>query len=74
MGDSGLPLADLLETLVIERSVAQSEQNRTKVCPNCGNTVDGVEQAGEVGCSVCYMVFAKEIDRVVRELHGRAHQ
>ncbi|HUV04643.1 MAG TPA: hypothetical protein VMX94_06000 [Armatimonadota bacterium] len=73
-GDSGLLLTDLLKVLVTESSVAESEQNRTKVCPVCGNTIEEVEQGGMVGCSMCYTVFRTELDRVIRELHGRSRK
>jgi len=71
-GDSGLLLTDLLKALATECSVSENEQDRTKVCPSCGNTVDEVEQGGMVGCSMCYTVFRAEVDRVIRELHGRS--
>ena len=69
-GDSGLLLTDMLKTLVMARSSSESGGNRTKVCPNCGNTVGEVKEAGIVGCSMCFMVFRDEIDRVIEELHG----
>ena len=70
-GDRGLPLTDLLKALVIEPSVSEGRENRTKVCPSCGNTVDEITGAGMVGCAVCYMVFREEIDQVICQLHGR---
>lgn len=72
VGDSGLPLTDLLKVLVLDRSAIESEENRTKVCPGCGNTIDEVTEAGIVGCSMCFVVFRDEIDRVIGELHGGA--
>jgi protein arginine kinase activator len=68
-GDSRLPLTDLLNVLVLERSGSESDSDRTKVCPSCGNSVQRVLEAGEVGCSTCYSVFRKEIDEVVRAMH-----
>ena len=69
-GDSGLLVTDLLEVVSTERPVADGDQNRTKVCPNCGNTVNVVEESGVVGCAVCYMVFQTEVDRLIAEMHG----
>ena len=71
-GDSGLPMPDLLKALVLERSTSESERDRTKECPRCGNTREELAESAMVGCSVCYMVFRDEIDRLVRELHGSA--
>lgn len=73
-GESRLPLADLLDVLITERAAAGSDIDRTKVCPTCGNTEQRVLEAGEVGCPACYAVFRKEIDRIVRALHGPSAQ
>lgn len=70
-GDRGLLVTECLQALVIERSSVEGEQNRTKVCPDCGNTVNVIEESGDVGCAMCYTVFRTEIDRVIRALHGR---
>lgn len=69
-GNSGLSLTDLVRVLSAGCSASQGANNRTKVCPYCGNTQDEVEQAGMVGCSMCYIVFEAEVDRVIRFLHG----
>ena len=66
-GDGGLLLTELLQA---ERFSANGEQNRTKVCPHCGNTVNKIIEAGEVGCAMCYVVFRDEVDKVIQELHG----
>jgi len=71
LGNSGLPLVDLLGVLTTENSVTKKEQNRTKVCPRCGNTIGDVTESGMVGCSTCYTVFKAEIDQVIEKLHGR---
>ena len=73
-GDSGLPMPDLLKALVLESSVSESEGNRSERsgCPQCGNTREELAESGMLGCSVCYMVFREEVDRLVSELHGSA--
>ena len=68
-GNSGLLVTELLG---IERSVSKIEQDRTKVCPDCGNTVDDVTEAGILGCPTCCSTFEDEIAQVVYELHGYA--
>ncbi len=69
-GESRLPLADMLNVLITERAASMSGGDRTKVCPTCGNTEQRVLEAGEVGCPSCYSVFRKEIDEIIRALHG----
>lgn len=73
-GDSGLPLTEMLDVLATGKPVARDEPDRTKVCPECGNTVDEVVEAGEVGCSTCYLVFREQVEQVIRKLHGRVSQ
>lgn len=68
-GESRLPLTDLLNVLITERAGRESDSDRTKVCPSCGNTVQTVLETGGVGCSTCYSIFRKEIDEVVRAMH-----
>jgi protein-arginine kinase activator protein McsA len=68
-GDGGLLMMELLE--VASANFADSERNRTKVCPRCGNTSDRIKEVGEVGCAMCYVVFRDQVDRVIEELHGR---
>jgi len=70
LGDTGFPLTDLFTALVTERSGAGIGQNRTKVCPSCGNTEKEATEAGMVGCPLCYSVFRDEIAEVIRKLHG----
>lgn len=69
-GDGGLSVTEALTTLVVEPMSLQSEQNRTKVCPVCGNGVSDVLEAGMTGCSTCYTVFRTEVDGVISQLHG----
>lgn len=73
-GDSGLPMPDLLKALVLERLFSEIETDRPERsgCPRCGNTMQELAESAMVGCSVCYMVFRDEVDRLIRELHGSA--
>lgn len=70
LGDCGLMPTHLLKTFESKESFSEIKESRTKICPNCGNTVDEVREAGVLGCAECYAVFRDEVDRVIRQLHG----
>lgn len=69
-GNSGLLLSELLGIRISKLSASNKEQNRTKVCPNCGNTIENAKQTGMLGCPTCYIVFEEEITPIISELHG----
>lgn len=69
-GDSSLSLAELLEVCIGRLSVSEGEQNRTKVCPGCGNTVEEAKRTGMMGCSMCYVSFRDDIESLITKLHG----
>lgn len=70
LGADGPPLVELFRGLVWDAPDSENGENRTKVCPSCGNTLDEVIEFGMVGCFTCYMVFRDQIDKVIRKLHG----
>jgi protein arginine kinase activator len=41
-----------------------------RACPECGMTWAEFRQHGRFGCSSDYEVFAKEIDRLLKRIHG----
>jgi protein-arginine kinase activator protein McsA len=69
-GDGELLIADTLELLATERQTPAAERDRTKVCPNCGNTVDDVLESGVAGCPTCYKVLRSAIDLAIDRWHG----
>lgn len=71
-GNKGLLLTELLQSIQADRSFADDGADRTKVCPGCGNTVDGARETGMLGCCMCYVVFRDEVDNLIAELHGYA--
>lgn len=69
-GNSGLLLTELVNIHLSKLSASSKEQNRTKVCPNCGNTIENTRQTGMVGCPTCYIIFEEEVGAIIAELHG----
>jgi protein arginine kinase activator len=39
-------------------------------CPGCGMTFNNICESGSLGCSQCYQVFEKEMDPILRRIHG----
>lgn len=41
-----------------------------KKCPGCESTYAEIAKLGRVGCPECYTVFANELSRMIRSVHG----
>ena len=41
-----------------------------KKCPKCDSTYADIARDGRVGCPECYTVFANELSRMIRSVHG----
>ena len=39
-------------------------------CPNCGLSYEKFRSTGKLGCSRCYDAFGKELENVIRGIHG----
>ena len=40
------------------------------VCPNCGMRYRDFQQTGKIGCSVCYATFRRQLEPILRRIHG----
>ncbi len=40
------------------------------VCPNCGMSYRDFQQTGKIGCSVCYATFRRQLEPLLRRIHG----
>ncbi len=45
-------------------------QPRVEECPNCHMTYRDFSRNGKIGCSICYEIFAKKLEPLLRRLHG----
>ena len=43
----------------------------TKKCPHCGGVFSEMAELGRLGCPACYGVFAAELEKPLRVMHGR---
>ncbi|MGN0949758.1 MAG: UvrB/UvrC motif-containing protein [Mitsuokella sp.] len=48
----------------------QEEQMTELVCPNCGMSYRDFQQTGKIGCSVCYATFRRQLEPLLRRIHG----
>jgi protein arginine kinase activator len=39
-------------------------------CPNCGMSYEDFQQTGRIGCSVCYGSFRRQLEPLLRRIHG----
>ena len=46
------------------------EQVTELVCPNCGMSYRDFQQTGKIGCSVCYSTFRRQLEPLLRRIHG----
>ncbi|NLB53981.1 MAG: hypothetical protein GX808_13740 [Syntrophomonadaceae bacterium] len=40
------------------------------ICPNCGMKFIDIRQTGKLGCAECYQAFNKDIEPILRRIHG----
>ena len=50
------------------KAVAAAEEDQT--CPQCGMARRELYLQGQMGCARCYEVFAAEVRRALKEIHG----
>lgn len=48
----------------------QKELRAERKCPSCGTVYPEIAKSGKVGCPECYTVFADELSRLIRSVHG----
>ncbi len=76
---TGFSLADMLLGNFqknIGPVVQRTEQRAggTKVCPECGFTIEDLQKVRRFGCGTCYKVFADELAVMLRGMHkGSSH-
>ena len=63
-------LSDLLAGLADLGSNAAPEAVATIKCQSCGFTYQDFKKVGRFGCSECYEAFKKQIDPLLKRIHG----
>lgn len=63
-------MSDLLAGLAdMGASLDSSAANNVK-CPTCGFTYNDFKKAGRLGCGDCYEAFKKQLDPLLKRIHG----
>lgn len=53
-----------------EKERPQAPREDELVCPNCGMSYHDFLQTGKIGCSVCYATFRRQLEPILRRIHG----
>lgn len=53
-----------------DESDRRQEKVTELVCPNCGMSYQDFQQTGKIGCSVCYSTFRRQLEPLLRRIHG----
>lgn len=66
-------LADLLAGLAdFSKNLPEQKEAEFK-CPNCGLSYADFKKVGRLGCSQCYSVFRKNLEPLLKRIHGSSH-
>jgi len=63
-------LSDLLAGLADLGATVEPEVMGTAKCPSCGFTYQDFKKAGRLGCGDCYESFKKQLDPLLKRIHG----
>ena len=53
-----------------QKAREEAPQGAERVCPNCGMSYRDFQQTGKIGCSVCYATFRRQLEPLLRRIHG----
>lgn len=62
-------LGSFLGSSTMQEMKAPPEPN---TCPNCGMRFLDIRQTGKLGCSECYTVFERNMEPILRRIHGNS--
>jgi protein arginine kinase activator len=66
-------LADLLSGLADLAPVKSQKEDMSEIkikCPKCAFTFQDFRKMGRLGCPECYETFSKQLDPLLRKIHG----
>jgi len=58
-------------SMAVEKQSNQRPDVHYEPCPTCGMTYDGFKNGGgKLGCEVCYTVFSRELDAILKNVQA----
>ncbi len=63
-------LSSILSSYYGEQLESQEKETEDINCPVCGMSLEQFTKAGKAGCSNCYKVFGKSLEKVVKQMQG----
>ena len=73
---AGLPevFGKIVANIIGEQLLPEREEGKKKSsarrCPKCNTALDKFEKTGLLGCDECYQAFGKELNTLLRRIHG----
>ncbi|MCL2587734.1 MAG: hypothetical protein FWE31_05915 [Firmicutes bacterium] len=66
----GRPTSFTITTTTTTFNFGDQVMQKSVVCTTCGKAFRDYEKTGRLGCSDCYKIFQKQLDVVIRRIHG----
>lgn len=61
---------NFITELLGKDSLKRQSRDQNLQCSACGLTWDSFEETGLFGCDICYQVFSKDLNVILRRIHG----
>ncbi len=67
---NGIDLPNIFAGLFEQPKVWGTVSRKSSACSTCGLEINDIRQLNQLGCSDCYQAFKKELEPLLRRLHG----
>ncbi len=67
---SGIDFQNMLASLFQQPQVWTAPPDVGRKCTVCGSTLQDIQKRSQLGCSHCYTAFGKEVNTLLRRVHG----
>ena len=66
-----MPANEFLQSVFRSLQAGKTEREEpTLTCSNCGMSYEEFQKSGRIGCSECYRTFQKQLEPILRRIHG----
>ena len=67
---SGFTITTTTTTFNLGPTTGSHGIQKATICTTCGKAFSDYEKTGRLGCGDCYKIFEKELESVLRRIHG----